>query len=93
MGIGYMAEEDEGAIGAVIGLWGLRGLRGLWGLRELWGLRRIGGCYIFNVRWLGHHGNRLYGFMGLRSKLSGDGWVMDGWIPLRLLRLLEHLRC
>ena len=20
-------------------------------------------------------------------------WVMDGWIPLRLLRLLEHLRC
>ena len=36
------------------------------------------GCYIFNVRWLGHHGNRLYGFMGLRSKMSGDG--VDGWM-------------
>ena len=40
-----------------------------------------GGCYIYIVRWLGNHGNRLYGFMGLRSKISE--W--SGWIPLRLL--------
>ena len=33
-----------------------------------------------------------YGFMGLWRK-KWSGWVMDGWIPLRLLRLLEHLRC
>ena len=39
MGIGYMAEEDEGAIGADLPM----GLRGLWGMRELWGLRRIRG--------------------------------------------------
>ena len=31
-----------------------------------------------------------YGFKGLLSKMSE--W-MDGWIPLRLLRALEHLRC
>ena len=78
----------------LIGLWGLRGLRGLWGLRELWGLRRIGGLLYFNVRWLGHHGNRLYGFMGLRSKKwDWMKWSGVEWIPLRLLRLLEHLRC
>ena len=32
---------------------------------------------MYIVRWLGHHGNRLYGFMGLRSKMSE--W-MDGWM-------------
>ena len=37
---------------------------------------------------LGHHGNRLYGFMGLRSKMLD--WV-TGWKPFRLLTLLEHL--
>ena len=26
--------------------------------------------YIYIVRWLGHHGNRLYDFMGLQSKMS-----------------------
>ena len=51
---------------------------------------------MYIVRWLGHNGNSLYGFMGLQSKMlewvSGVGeW--SGWIPLRLLRLLEHLRC
>ena len=37
------------------------------------------GAFIHVVRWLGHHGNRLYGFMRLRSKMSEwmDGW-MDG---------------
>ena len=29
-----------------------------------------------------HHGKRLYGFMGLQSKMWD--WVME-WIPLRLL--------
>ena len=47
-------------------LWDLRGLRD----RVLMGLR---GCYIYIVRWLGHHGNRQHGFMGLRSKKSD--WV------------------
>ena len=30
---------------------------------------------IYIDRWFGHYGNRLYGFMGLRSKMSD--W-MDG---------------
>ena len=81
---------------------GLRGLRGLLGLRELWGLRRIRGCYIFNVRWLGHHGNRLYGFMGLRSKMLdwvtgcsklSYGALLVGWLVVvaRGLYLARHL--
>ena len=49
------------------------------------------GAFIHVVRWLGHHGKRLYGFMGLRSKMLE--WTGLEWIPLRLLRLLEHLRC
>ena len=49
----------------------LRWLRGLTGLMWL--------PYKCIVRWLGHHGNRLYRFMKLRSKKSE--WV----IPLRLL--------
>ena len=36
------------------------------------------GAFIHVVRWLGHHGNRLYGFMGLQSKMwdwvSGVEW-------------------
>ena len=32
---------------------------------------------MYIVIWLGHHGNRLYGYMGLRSKMSD--W-MDGWV-------------
>ena len=39
------------------------------------------GAAVYIVRRLGHHGNRLYGFMELRSKMS-DGWVtgrLDGW--------------
>ena len=31
------------------------------------------GAFIHVVRWLGHHRNRLYGFMGLRSKMCE--WV------------------
>ena len=56
-----MAEEDEGAIGAD---WAM-GAEGAMGSEGVIGLRRIGGCYIFNVRWLGHHGNRLYGFQNV----------------------------
>ena len=41
------------------------------------------------VNTIEHHGNRLYGFMRLWSKmLSGVEWVMEWvmeWIPLRLL--------
>ena len=34
------------------------------------------GAFIHVVRWLGHHRNRLYGFMGLRSKmLDWTGWM------------------
>ena len=42
------------------------------------------GAAIYIVRWLGHHGNILYGFMRLRSKMW-TGWVMEWVIPLRLL--------
>ena len=37
---------------------------------------------MYVVSWVGHHGNRLYGFMRLQSKmLSGvDGWSgVDGY--------------
>ena len=37
---------------------------------------------IYNVIWLEHHENRLYGVIGFLSKES-DGWT--GWIPLKLL--------
>ena len=33
---------------------------------------------MYIVRWLGHNGNSLYGFMGLQSKMLE--WVMDGWM-------------
>ena len=37
---------------------------------------------MYIVRWLGHNGNSLYGFMGLQSKMlewvSGVEW-MDGY--------------
>ena len=37
---------------------------------------------MYIVRWLGHHGNRLYGFMGLQSKMwdwmgEWSGWIVD----------------
>ena len=49
----------------------------------------------FSLHPIEHHGNRLYGFMRLRSKswTGVDGWVGEWVIPLRLLWLLEHLRC
>ena len=38
---------------------------------------------MYIVRWLGHNGNSLYGFMGPWSKMlewvSGVEW-MDGWM-------------
>ena len=35
---------------------------------------------MYIVRWLGHNGNSLYGFMGLQSKMLE--WVsgVDGWM-------------
>ena len=41
------------------------------------------GAFIHVVRWLGHHGNRLYGFMGLRSKMlewTGLEWSGVEWM-------------
>ena len=39
------------------------------------------GAFIHVVRWLGHHGKRLDGFMGLRSKMlewtGVDGYPLD----------------
>ena len=52
-----VTEEDEGAEGAE----GLRWLRGLIGL--MWLLYKT-------VIWSEHHGNRLYGFIWLASKMS-----------------------
>ena len=62
-----MAEEDEGAIGAdwAMGAEGAEESEGVMGARE-----DKGAAIYLIVRWLGHHGNRLYGFMGLRSKMS-----------------------
>ena len=63
-----MAEEDEGTIGAD---WAM-GTEGAEGAEEDEGAANL----LYRVRWLGHHGNRLYGFMGLRSKMSDwTGWV------------------
>ena len=35
---------------------------------------------IYIVRWLEDHKNRLYGFMGLRSKMLGDWTGLDEWM-------------
>ena len=40
---------------------------------------------------LEHHGNRHFGVMELLSKMSDC--TMGDCIPLKLLRLLQHLRC
>ena len=38
---------------------------------------------MYIVRWLGHHGNRLYGFMRLQSKMwSGLDGVDTPWTVL-----------
>ena len=65
MGIGYIAEEDEGAIWAdwAVGAEGVMGSEGAIGAEE------DEGAAIYIVRWFGHHGNRLYGFMGPWSKM------------------------
>ena len=70
-----MAEEDEGAIGAD---WaeGAMGSEGVMGAEEDKG----GAIYIiFNIRWLGHHGNRLYGCMGLQTKML-EWMEWRGWM-------------
>ena len=54
-------EENEG----IEGVEGVQGVEGF----------DVAAMYI--VIWFGHHGNRLYGYMGLRSKMSD--W-MDGWV-------------
>ena len=47
---------------------------------------------MYIVRWLDTTGIGYMALWGFRAKCwSGVEW-MD-WIPLRLLRLLEHLRC
>ena len=48
------------------------------------------GCYIYIFSYGENTMGKGYRFMGLLSKMSE--W-MDGWIPVRLLRVLEHLRC
>ena len=35
--------------------------------------------YVYIVIWLEHHWNKLYGFMGLRSKMLGE-WTGMEWI-------------
>ena len=49
---------------------GLRKLRWLTGLSRFKWLRGLTGLMwlLYIVMWLEHHGNRLYGFMGLWSK-------------------------
>ena len=68
-----MAEADEGPMRADWAM-GAEGAEGAMGSEGVLGVEEDNGCYIFNVRWLGHHGNRLYGFMRLRSKML-SGWM------------------
>ena len=73
---------------------GLRGTTGTRGAKEkrrtrrtrrLRGIRRMRGLtglmwLLYIVIWLKHHGDRLYGIMGLLSKMlarMGDGWMGD----------------
>ena len=58
----------EGAIGAdwAMGAEGAMGCEGAIGAE---GAGENEGAAIYIVRWLGHHGNKLYGFMGLWSKM------------------------
>ena len=86
-----MAEEDEGAIWADWAM-GAEGADGAMGSEGVMGAEEDKGAAIYLI--IEHYGNRLYGFMGLRSKmLEWSGLDGVDWIPLRLLRLLEHLRC
>ena len=62
------AEDDEGAEGAE-GFVGAEEDEGFEGAEEDEGAA----IFIYIVRWSGHHRNRPYGLMGLRSKMS-DGW-------------------
>ena len=56
---------------------GLRGVRCLSGLK---GVRTdAAAIYIYIVIWLEHHWNKLYGFMGLWSKMLGE-WTGMEWI-------------
>ena len=70
----------------LLGLIGLWGLRGLWSLRGLWAEEDKGAAIYLMLDGLGHHGNRLYGFMGLPSKQSEwngldgmDGYPLDDY--------------
>ena len=80
----------------------MRGQRNLRGLTEVdWaeggevaeGADGIDMAAIYITIWFEHHGRRLYGVLELLNKKSGDWFGLDKWIPLRLLGLLEHLRC
>ena len=73
-----MAEEDEGAIGAD---WAM----GAEGAEESEGV--VGAEE--DTTGIGYMA--IWGF-GAKCWMEWSGW-MDGWIPLRLLRLLEHLQC
>ena len=78
------AEGFEGAIGAD---WAL-GAEGAMGAEEDKGASiytLLDGQDTIGIRYMA-----LRGF-GANCRVM-DGWV-SGWIPLRLLRLLEHLRC
>ena len=46
---------------------------------------------MYIVRWLGHNGNRLYGFMGLRSKMS-DWTGLDTPLTVMTTRALSVLK-
>ena len=76
-----MAEEDEGAIGAdwAMGAEGAVGAEGVEGAEE-----DKGAAIYILLDGLGHHGNRLYCFMRLGSKmLTGvDGWMEWSGYPL-----------
>ena len=61
-----------------MGLEGAIGSEGAMGAEGAEGAEEDEGAAIYIVRWLGHHRNRPYCLMGLRSKLS-DGWMGD-WV-------------
>ena len=85
---GQGAEEDEGDEGAEEA----EGADGADGADRT----DVASIYIYIVIWLGHHGNRLYGSMGLWGKMLG-GWMewMDSSAGTRQLnnwRLIEYLK-
>ena len=92
MGLGFMAKEDEEANGADWAM-GAEGAEGAMGSEGVMGAEEDKGAAIYSM--LDGWDTKGIGNMAVRGfgAKCWTGWSGVEWIPLRQLRLLEHLRC